>query len=83
MSVHGYGYYDICTQSVNIRVLKILVPVTYGYLFIISIFYPLRVLFTNMNFFTSLIISVKKIHIKSIILREMNGKDMHVCQIYL
>jgi len=40
----GYGYYDIRTRPVNMRVSKILIPADSGYPFLISIFYPLRIL---------------------------------------
>jgi len=42
--IHGYGYYDTRTYPINMRVSKILVPAGSGYLFLISLFYPLRVL---------------------------------------
>jgi len=42
--VHTYGYYITRICPINTRVLKIPVPVTHGYPFTISIFYPLRVL---------------------------------------
>jgi len=44
MSIHEYGYYDIHTRPINMRVSKILVPACSGYPFLISISYPLRVL---------------------------------------
>jgi len=43
-SIHGYGYYDTRTRPVNMRVSKILVLTGSGYPFLISVFYPLRVL---------------------------------------
>jgi len=45
--IHGYGYYDTRTRPINMRVSKILVPADSGYLFLIFVFYPLRVLFAN------------------------------------
>jgi len=45
--IHGYGYYDTRTRPVNMRVSKIPVPIGNGYPFLISIFYPLRVLSTD------------------------------------
>ena len=42
--IHGYGYYDTRTCPVNMRVLKISVPVTRRYLFTIFISYPVRIL---------------------------------------
>jgi len=42
--IHGCGYYNTRTRPVNKRVSKILVSVDSGYPFLISIFYPLRVL---------------------------------------
>jgi len=46
-SIHRYGYYDTRTHPVNIRVSKIPVPTGNRYPFLISIFYPLRVLSAN------------------------------------
>jgi len=42
--IHGYGYYDTRTCPFNMRVSKISVPAGSGYPFLISIFYPLRIL---------------------------------------
>jgi len=42
--IHRYGYYDIRTRPVNMRLSKIPVPMGSGYPFLISVFYPLRVL---------------------------------------
>jgi len=42
--IHRYRYYDTRMRPVNMRILKIHVPVTYGYPFTIFISYPLRVL---------------------------------------
>jgi len=39
--------YNICTHPFNMRVYKIFVPIIREYPFIISIFYPLRILSTN------------------------------------
>jgi len=47
--IHGYGYYDTRTRLVNMRVSKILVPASSGYPFLISVFYPLRVLFADIR----------------------------------
>ena len=52
--IHGYGYYDTRNCPVNMRVSKILVSASSKYPFLISIFYPLRVLFADTNFLTSL-----------------------------
>jgi len=38
MGIHGYGYYDNRTHSVNMRVSKIPVPEGSGYPFLISVF---------------------------------------------
>ena len=45
----GYEYYDTHTRPVNMRILKIPVPAGSGYPFLISIFYPLRVLSTDIR----------------------------------
>ena len=42
--IHEYGYYDTRTRLVNMRVSKISVPAGSRYPFLISVFYPLRVL---------------------------------------
>jgi len=42
--IHGYGYYDTRTRPVNMWVSKIPIPAGNGYPFLISVFYPLRVL---------------------------------------
>jgi len=46
-SIHEYEYYDTRTRPVNIRILKIFVPVIRRYSFTIFISYLLRVLSTN------------------------------------
>jgi len=45
--IHGYRYYDTRTRPVNMRVSKIPVPTCKRHSFLISVFYPLRVLFTD------------------------------------
>jgi len=45
--IHGYRYYDTRTRPVNMRVSKIPVPTGSGYPFLISVFYPLRILFAD------------------------------------
>ena len=41
MCIHGYGYYDTHTRLVNMWVLKILIPITWGYPFLTHCrFYP-------------------------------------------
>jgi len=45
--IYGYEYYDIRTRPVNMWVSKISVSTGSGYPFLISVFYPLRVLSTN------------------------------------
>jgi len=47
MSIHEYGYYGTRIRSINMRVLKIPVPVTRRYPFTIFISYPLQVLFAD------------------------------------
>jgi len=49
--IHGYGYYDTRTRPVNMRVSKIPVSASSKYPFLISIFYPLRILFADTIFF--------------------------------
>ena len=45
--IHGYEYYDTRTRPVNMRVLKILVPASSGYPFLIFVSYSLQVLSTD------------------------------------
>jgi len=42
--IHGYEYYDTRTRPINMRVSKIPLPAGSRYRFLISVFYPLRVL---------------------------------------
>jgi len=47
--IHGYGYYDTRIRPVNMQVSKILVPADSGYPFLIFVFYPLRILSTDIH----------------------------------
>jgi len=42
-------YYDTRTRPVNMRISKIFIPAGSGYPFLIFVFYPLRILFTDIR----------------------------------